>query len=570
MSPLNQSPAVSLLISESRTNTLGNKTGTWRFVRPKFQEKTAPCRNACPLGVDIARVEMLVAQKAYHRALNVLLTENPFPAICGRVCFHPCETACNRQHLDQAVGIHHIERFIGNQGVAENDQPEYPLLNHKKIAIIGAGPAGLAVAYFARCLGYASDIYEKSEAAGGLLKTGIPTYRLPENILHAEIKRLNDEGIQFFFNQAMNIRDLNDIRNDYEAIFLCCGDALPIKLKIIGGEHAHDGLKVLQQIRSNTPTGLTGRIAVIGGGNTAIDVARSLMRQGTHPIIVYRRSKKDMPAHPYEIRAALDEGIQLKECFSPTSILTHNKRYVLTLQGMKPDKIKEGRQTYVPDNSRTDSLAVDHVVSAIGAEMDLMWHSDQSVNLSHCRIKGGETPIFWCGDLAAPEKTVTHALASGKQAVIAMDILQTHDFSDVREQCQQYQVGTGPAISFAMYARSQQIVSENKEIVHYEKINTHYFDKQSAFLPNQLAIEDRKTGFAEVVYDLAPSQASNEASRCFNCGICNDCDICRIFCPEMAIHCQDCSRYILMDYCKGCGICFVECPRNAMNLEVEP
>jgi NADPH-dependent glutamate synthase beta subunit-like oxidoreductase len=575
-----QSPNnVSLLISQSRTNTLGNKTGTWRFVQPKYQEKTAPCSNACPLGIDVAKVEMFASRKDYQNALKTILMENPFPAICGRVCFHPCESACNRQFLDQSVGIHYIERFVGNWGIKNNNAFfNYPELNGAKIGIIGAGPAGLSVAYFARCLGYHCDIFEKSDNPGGLLSSGIPSYRLPKQILMKELQRLKYNGIQFKYNQPVSMKQLDDFKHLYDAIFLCCGDAQAISLKISGADHAIDGLHLLHQIRTKESLSLEGTIAVIGGGNTAIDVARSLLRMGARPIIIYRRTRKEMPAHSHEISAALDEGIELKECLSPIAIQKATDHLQVSLQVMKSgEKSKDGRQTYIPDGNRRETLQVNHVVSAIGAEMEMMWRNDQwDLSMSHCQMKKiSDMPVFWCGDLTTSEKTVTHALASGKQAVIVLDALKintdtTDTDTEIKSICHQCQVGTGPAMSFEIYQQGKRKQRKNSEIVNFEQINTAYFPNIPAVQVNKLSQDLCLNSFDEVISGFDESQMIQEASRCFNCGICNDCDTCRIFCPEMAIQWDNDIRHILMDYCKGCGICIVECPRDAMNLEVEP
>jgi NADPH-dependent glutamate synthase beta subunit-like oxidoreductase len=573
-SNLSQSPdKVSLLISQSWTNTLGNKTGTWRFVRPKYQEKTAPCSHACPLGIDIAKVEMYASRKDYPNAYNTILMENPFPAICGRVCFHPCESACNRQFLDQSVAIHHIERYVGDWGLNnKHAQIDFPEFNGAQIGIIGAGPAGLSVAYFARRLGYRCDIFEQSNNSGGLLRSGIPAYRLPDRILNEELQRLNDDGIEFNFNQSMSMNQLKSLKQ-YQAVFLCCGDACSISLKIPGDTDAIDGLELLRQIRNHEAPTIEGTVAVIGGGNTAIDVSRSLLRLGAQPIIVYRRSRKEMPAHPHEVDAALDEGIELRECVSPISTEKNSNGYQVILQVMKPgEKTSEGRQAYIPDGNQKQTMQVNDVVSAIGAEKDIMWYNDQwDLSMSHCQMKIiDDLPVFWCGDLTTSEKTVTHAFASGKQAVIALDVLRNHSDTEMNTLCHQFQVGNGPAISFEIYRQGERKQRNNNKIVHFEQINTAYFPNIPAVEVNKNDQDACLKSFDEVISSFDESQMIEEASRCFNCGICNDCDTCRIFCPEMAIQWEQNNRHILMDYCKGCGICIAECPRDAMNLEVEP
>ncbi|ETR70815.1 MAG: FAD-dependent pyridine nucleotide-disulfide oxidoreductase [Candidatus Magnetoglobus multicellularis str. Araruama] len=571
----NNSQTFSLLISQSRTNTLGNKTGTWRFVKPLYQNKTAPCSNVCPLGIDIAMVEMHTAKNEFEYALDKLLIENPFPAICGRVCFHPCETACNRQFLDQSVGIHHIERFLGNWGLNHKIKfDQYPSLNGTKIAIIGAGPAGLGAAYFARRLGYTCDVFEKSIAPGGLLCYGIPSYRLPEDILINELQRLSHDGIQFHYEHAFSIDQLDTLKQHYDAIFLCCGDSQAISLNIPGANHVIDGLYLLRQLRNQDAPDIAGTVAVIGGGNTAIDTSRSLLRIGCRPIIIYRRSRNEMPAHIHEINAALGEGVVLKECLAPISIERQsNQLDKLTLQAMKPDTaVHQGRKRYIPDTNLTETMLVNYVVSAIGAEMDMMWHTDQwDLCMSHCLMKNmSGMNLFWCGDLSISEKTVTHALASGKQAVLALDIFRKHGISAIQDNLQKYQIANGPALSFERYIQGEGLHAKSSELVQFNNINTAYFPTTPTHTPKRLPHEICIQSFDEVVFGYDEFQTVQEASRCFNCGICNDCDTCRIYCPEMAIQWENNNRHILMDYCKGCGICIVECPRDAMTLEVEP
>ena len=568
------SKAVSLSISQSRITTQGNKTGTWRFVRPKYQAKTAPCSVSCPLGIDIALIEMMVARKDYKRAHDALLMENPFPSICGRVCFHPCENSCNRKLLDESIAVHHIERFIGDWGLENNFKPDflYSKVNNSKIAIIGAGPAGLAVAYFASRLGYKSDIYDKSDKSGGLLDYGIPSYRLPKDILQRELCRLETDKVNLIHNQSMSPDKIEELKKDYDAIFLCCGDANPIQLKIPGENHTIEGLDLLYQINKKTNPSLEGDIAIIGGGNTAIDVARSLVRLGVRPVIVYRRTQNEMPAHPHEINSALKEGVLLKECLSPISIEPVSNKKILTLQVMKAHgKTKDGRQAFIPDGDKKETLNVDNVIAAIGAEAELMWYRqpDQwDLNTSHYKMQVNDIPFFWCGDLATNEKTVTHALASGKQAVIAFDIFRNHGQKNINKLMDDCKIGDDSSVSFEIYTKGKRM-KRSSEIVSNDSINKAYFFAKPEILPNSISIDDCKKTFDEVIHTFDESDAIKAAERCFNCGICNDCDTCRIFCPEMAIKWEKGERQILMDYCKGCGICIVECPRNAMSLEVE-
>jgi NADPH-dependent glutamate synthase beta subunit-like oxidoreductase len=293
-----QTEELPLYIPRSNATTESNKTGSWRYFRPSYAEKTAPCSAACPVSQDIPRIEMLITQGLLTKAWETILEENPFPSICGRVCFHPCETACNRAELDEPIAIHSLERFLGDYAISKNKAPDANKVaqNSKNIAIAGAGPAGLAAAYFLSRLGYPCDVFEAQSAAGGLLRWGIPAYRLADDTLRKEIKRIEHQGVTIHCETPVTEEFLEKIRATYDALFIGCGYGRPIQLKILGEELAHDGLQLLRQIRQGDRIPIRGTVAVVGGGNTAIDVARSLLRLGAKPIIVYRRRRQDMPA----------------------------------------------------------------------------------------------------------------------------------------------------------------------------------------------------------------------------------------------------------------------------------
>jgi len=280
---------IPLFIPRSQTSTAVNKTGSWRFLYPKFEEKTAPCRAACPLGQDISRIEMLASRGLLTDAWQTILAENPFPSVCGRVCFHPCETNCNRANLDDPIAVHSLERFLGDTAISKGRDPAVATMpvNGKKIAIVGAGPAGLAAAYFLQRLGYTCNVYEAQAEPGGLLRWGIPAYQLPRQVLADEIKRIEDLGVTIHCNAPITSKVLRKISGVYDAFFIGCGFGQPIALKIDGGHLAYDGLEFLRNIQRGQGFAIEGTAAVIGGGNTAVDVARSLARLGVAPLIVY-------------------------------------------------------------------------------------------------------------------------------------------------------------------------------------------------------------------------------------------------------------------------------------------
>ena len=588
---------IPLLISRSQISTEINMTGEWRFVRPAYDEKTAPCSAACPAGEDIARIEMLASRGMFREAYQTILKENPLPAVCGRVCFHNCERTCNRGGYDQPVGIHQLERFIGDMAIAEGWQEitRQSSRGAKRIAIAGSGPAGLSAAYFLARLGYECDIFEADRAPGGVLRWGIPSYRLPEKILNHEIERITGLGVKIFCNMPVTQAFLNKAKNTYSAVFIACGYGRSIRMGIPGEAMANDGLKLLHDIRNGKAPGLEGTAAVIGGGNTAIDVARSLIRLGVKPVLVYRRRRSDMPAFGHEVEIALKEGVRLKELAAPLRMKANMGDIFLTLQKMKPIDLKDGsRPRVIPDSDKTETMKVQQVFTAIGADANENWYlpptkqefsfppptsktKGKLLMMSHCTLIRQYLPMVFGGDLTNPVKSVSDALASGKQAAMALDTFFRKGWDSIEERLAECRVGSGTSLSMEIYLGENR-KNRNPYQVSFEEINTDYFEPADRIKPIALSPAESILSFAETEQTFSEHCALEEAGRCFNCGICNDCDNCLIFCPEIAVlrrHETDAdnsplaSRRINFDYCKGCGICVVECPRNAISLEEE-
>jgi NADPH-dependent glutamate synthase beta subunit-like oxidoreductase len=576
-SRLKRSEKISLFISRSNISTEINKTGTWRFVRPKYQEKTAPCSAACPVGEDIARIEMLLNQGQYQDAIETILSENPFPSVCGRVCFHPCETVCNRMGFDDPVAIQALERFAGD--VAIRDELTLKLKkfpeNGKTVCIAGAGPSGLAAGYFLSQLGYACDIYEARSEPGGILRWGIPRYRLPDDIVASEIERIKGTGVNIICNTPVTQNFLNDVKNRYHAFFIGCGHNQSLKMNIPGETMVFDGLELLNLLSREEASPPYETAAVIGGGNTAVDVARSLVRLGTTTTLVYRRRKQDMPAFKAEVEMAEEEGVNIMELYSPLEINEDNGEYILSLQRMKPSDMETGRgqARVIPDGQTVQDLRVRKIFAAIGAEPSAPWQSPslknaETLQFSHCSLIASKPPLLFGGDLTNTIKSVADAVASGKQAAIALDVFFKQGKHVVTDRLNACLVGNGPALSMECYMGGKRS-SRNPYIVPYDDINLDYFSRNARIESKSLAMDKRVNSFDEIEATFTINQAIDETRRCFNCGICNDCDNCRIFCPEIAVTLQNAKRCINLDYCKGCGICVFECPRSAMDLEDE-
>ena len=562
--------SIPLLVPHSFGTTESNKTGSWRFLRPRYDEKTAPCSAACPAGEDVGRIEMLAARGLFKEAWETILKENPLPAVCGRVCFHPCEKKCNRREFDEGIGIHILERFLADNAARYKLKPSIERLEsrNRKAAVVGAGAAGLTAACFLTRLGYACDVFESSSEPGGVLRYGIPAYRLPVAVLRAEIERIVGEGVNLYCGKPVTKAFLEEIQGEYDAVFLGLGrsrgTALPIAGEEAGG--VEDGLQFLRKAnRGEAPSLLDAPVAIIGGGNTAVDAARAVLRLGGKPVLVYERLREDMPASADEIGMALEEGVQLLELWTPVRIERKDGEYLLTLQQMQG----------APDPQKTLELRVVQVLKAVGFEAAEEWHNPPAAQPGILRLTNSVlvqgTPVFvYGGELASQIRSVAHEVASGKEAAIALDTLWQKGPDHVLEELDGCKVGNGPSLSMEVYMRGPRC-ARSRHVVAFGEINTDHFQFAPKVVQPRLLKEERAQSFAEIDLRISAGLAIKEAQRCFNCGLCNQCDNCRLYCPDLAVVREDASgeRRIDYDYCKGCGICVVECPRNAMSLEKE-
>jgi len=368
---------------------------------------------------------------------------------------------------------------------------------------------------------------------------------------------------------------LQDVKDRYHAIFIGCGHGRSLKMNIPGETMAFDGLEFLNRLRNGKAVSPNGTAAVIGGGNTAIDVARSLVRLGATTTLVYRRRKQDMPAFKDEVEMADKEGVRIMELYSPLEINEDNGEYVLSLQRMKTSGMEtdRGQARVIPEGQNTHHLRVQKIIVAIGAEPSSPWQlplhkNAETLYLSHCSFTASDPPLLFGGDLTNTIKSVTDAVASGKQAAMALDIFFKQGRHAITDHLNSCLVGNGPALSMECYTGGNRL-ARNSHIVSHDDINLDYFSQTFRVESKSIAIDKRMNSFDEIEATFTIKQVMEETRRCFNCGICNACDNCRIFCPEIAVILQGSERKINLDYCKGCGICVFECPRSAMDLEEE-
>jgi 2-oxoacid:acceptor oxidoreductase delta subunit (pyruvate/2-ketoisovalerate family) len=564
-------------ISISRGHMDWNKTGAWRTQRPFYEDKTAPCNAACPVGNDIVGFIQKIAQGDFEGARNLITEENPFPGICGRVCFHPCESKCNRGSFDEPVAIHALERFVADFASTLPEKKEkFSAKKEEKIAIIGSGPAGMSCAYHLAKLHYNVTVFESLSLAGGMLWMGIPSYRLPRDVLDREISNIEALGVEIrtgvLIGEEIKIEKLKN----YQAIFIATGAHRSRGVKIPGekGRGLFSGLDLLKRINLDGKVKIGERVAIIGGGNTAIDVARSVIRLGKKATILYRRSKEEMPAFEEEIAEALEEGVEIRYLVNPIRIQQKESlRRLECLRMELGEKDESGRRKPVPIPNSNFFIKADSVVVAAGEEIETSFlpkriGKREGIVLTQNDGRTGIEGIFAGGDLTSNQRTVAHAIGSGKKAAMAIDCyLKGNDSEDA---IRKILVGNGPSISIFRYLHPGER-PRNPHVVNYEELNMDYFEPARRERESKRRLKERIKRFTEVTSTLTENAALREAERCFSCGTCNECENCYIFCPDASIlkKGEKISQQVDYDFCKGCGICFVECPRRAISLEEE-
>ena len=524
-------------------SSLANKTGSWREERPVYIHRLPPCNHACPAGENIQQWLYHAESGDYETAWRELVKDNPLPAVMGRVCYHACEGACNRGELDENVGIHGVERFLGDEAIRQGwELTAESTPTGKRVLVVGAGPSGLSAAYHLTRRGHDVTIREAAPMAGGMMRFGIPRYRLPRDVLDAEIQRILDLGVTLELGAKVTniLEEMRDGR--FDAAFLAVGAHIGKRAYIPAGEAAHilDAVALLRGMEGEDRPLLGRRVVVYGGGNTAMDAARTAKRLGAdEAIVVYRRTRDRMPAHDFEVQEALDEGVMMKWL----STIKHADDGKLLLEKMELDETGFPQPT-----GETEELAADSLVLALGQEADLSLldgvpglQIEDGVVVVDARMMTGHEGIFAGGDMVPAERTVTVGVGHGKQAARNIDAWLR-----------------GGAFT---HPPTQQLAS-------FDLLNVWYYADAPKTVAPELEVIRRQSNFDEVTQGLDETNALFEARRCLSCGNCFGCDNCYGVCPDNAVlKVDEGDGYAFdLDYCKGCGICVAECPCGAIEM----
>ena len=517
--------------------------GPVRSRMPVYMDLLPPCNNACPAGENIQEWLRLVKAGQEELAWRQLVQDNPFPAIHGRVCYHPCEGACNRTGLDAAISIHGVERYLGDLALERGWQ--FPRLEHPtglKVLIIGAGPSGLSAAYHLASLGHSVEIRDAGDLPGGMMRYGIPEYRLPRNILDAEIDRLRNLGIVFVQNHKVKDLLAEQREGGFDAVFVAIGAHLSKRVEIPSMDAGKmiDAVSFLHDVASGERPVIGRRVAVYGGGNTAMDAARVARRLGAEEsIVIYRRGEEQMPAHAAEKDEAVREGVKMNWLRTISAMGADS----MTVEIMELDENGKARGT-----GRYETMAADTVILALGQEADsnflrnipgLRFDNDV-VRVDETTLMTDVPCIFAGGDVVPSDRTVTIGVGHGKRAARTID----------------------------NYLFNRQAAPRVKHpLASLDMLNLWYFGDHARRMEPELALEHRYD-FTEVVEGLTAEEAHFEASRCLSCGNCIECDGCLGACPEDAIIKLGKGFRYRYDYekCTGCASCFEQCPVHAIEM----
>ncbi len=532
----------------TNSSSLLRKTGTWRSAKPEYILSPSPCLGACPVNGRIAEWIGLLMEGDVKGAWLTLVDNNPFPAIAGRICHHPCETVCNRQQMDEAVGICSLERHVGDVAMREGwSFPVPEKEGEKSVAVIGGGPAGLSAAYQLRRQGIKVNLLEQQPQLGGLLRYGIPAYRLDKKIVDYEIRRIIDMGVDVELSAEVDDQHaLQKLHDEFDAVYIATGASQSKALPGLDYSQSWviDSAEFLSATNAGEPCSLGSDLVVIGGGSAAIDVARTARRLGKSVKLLSLEPEHLLPAQKTEVDEAIEEGIEFVTAAQMQSVSKDGGSLILECIRINFNQGEErGKFTINPVPGSEFQLRTDAIIPSIGQDADTSrWQSlldsDGTVVKTDDCWQTSTQGIFAGGDVASMDRFVTQAVGMGKQAA-----------AEIGYYLEQLLSGS-PVM--------------NANETEFSEINTNYFPAAARNKQADLEVDDRLQNFSEVQQPLAEDHALAEASRCFSCGSCIYCDNCYLYCPDMAITKLKHGYEVKSDYCKGCGLCVAECPTGSV------
>jgi len=519
-------------------------TGPVRLQEPIYVDSIPPCNHACPAGENIQGWLDKAQDGDFEAAWRILVADNPMPAIHGRVCYHPCESSCNRQHVDDAVSIHAVERYLGDLALEQGWVPEISAEpSGKKVLVVGAGPSGLSAAWHLAMLGHEVEIREAGPMAGGMMRFGIPAYRMPRDVLDGEVARIEKLGVKITLDCKVENVMATKEKEGFDAVFMAIGAHLGKHVDIPARDSGRilDAVSYLAAVEKGEEPKLGRRVAVYGGGNTAMDAARTAKRLGAEEaMIIYRRDREHMPAHEMEAIEAEAEGIKINWLRTIREI----DSTTFQVEVMEVDENGRPQPT-----GEIETLEADSLVLALGQNVDtsvlehipgvsLAWDGVVEVNEN---MMTGADGVFAGGDMVPSERTVTIATGHGKKAARHID---------------------------AWLKGTEYRKEPRRPTVDFDALHLHYYSDAQQREQESLAPEYRTRDFREVTAGLSKQEARFESARCYSCGNCYECDGCFGACPETAIVKlgKDKGYQINYDLCTGCRACFLQCPCHAMEM----
>ena len=524
----------------------GRGTGALRTRRPDYVDYLPPCNDACPAGENSQAWLALAQAGDFEGAWRELVINNPMPSIHGRVCYHPCESACNRIHTDSEVSIHAVERYIGDLALEKGWQFQKPLTQTgKKVLVVGAGPSGLSASYHLAKMGHDVEIREAGPVAGGMIHFGIPAYRMPRDELQAEISRIENLGVKITLNHHVDDVLKEKEEGGFDAVFVAVGAHISKKIEIPNRDAGKilDAVSFLSKAKEGEAPKLGRRVAIYGGGNTAMDAARTAKRLGVEPMIIYRRDRSSMPAHDFEADEALEEGVRINWLRTIKEI----DKSTFKVEVMELDE--DGRPQ---PTGEIEELEADSLILALGQDTDtgflesvpgIEFEWDHTVVVDD-NMMTGHPGIFAGGDMVPSERSVTIAVGHGKHAARHIDAF----------------------LHGAKYERGPR-----NPIIGHENLHLWYRTHAPQVAQERLPVVERE-GFDEVMQNLSEADALFEARRCLSCGNCFECDGCYGACPQGAIIKLGPGKKYEFDFdkCTGCAVCMEQCPCHAIEMIDEP